>query len=78
MIHLNKLTGTSFIQLPFAEPELGAVDGAGVELEPEHSVSVSTLGSSVVAFDLQRAADKEEETGLNMPVGYGVTSKLPK
>lgn len=56
----SKLTSTSFIQLPFPKPELGSVDGAGVELQPEHSVSVSTLGSPVVAFDLQRAAEKEE------------------
>lgn len=54
------------------------MDGAGVELQPEHSVSVSALGSSVVAFDLQRAAEREEQTGLKMPVGYRVTPTLPK
>lgn len=37
------------------------MDGAGVELQPEHSVPVSSLGSPVVALDLQRAAEKEGE-----------------
>lgn len=49
----------SFIQLPLAEPELGSVDGAGVELQPEHRVSVGALGSPVVAFHLKRAAESE-------------------
>lgn len=67
--HLHKLTNTSFIQLPFAEPKLGSVDGAGVELQPEHSVSVGSLGSPVVAFDLQRAAEKGEERQMWRRVG---------
>lgn len=50
-IRWKTLISTSLIQLPFAKPELGSVDGAGVELQPEHCVSVSTLGSPVVAFD---------------------------
>lgn len=54
-----KLTSARFIQLPFAKPQLGPVDGAGVELQSEYGVSVSTLGSPVVAFDLQRAAESE-------------------
>lgn len=68
LYNLNKFTSTSFVQLPFAKPELGSVDGAGVELQPEHSVSVSALGSPVVAFDLQRAAERAEETQLKMNV----------
>lgn len=50
-IRWKTLISTSFIQLPFAEPELGSVDGAGVELQPEHDVSVCTLGSPVVTLD---------------------------
>lgn len=68
LYNLNKHTSTRFIQLPFAKPELGSVDGAGVELQPEHSVSVSSLGSPVVAFDLQREAKREEETHLKTHV----------
>lgn len=50
-IRWKTLINTSFIQFPFAKPELGSVDGAGVELQPEHRVSVSGLGSPVIAFD---------------------------
>lgn len=53
-------TCTSFIQLPFAEPQLRTVDGAGVELQPEHRVPVGSLDSPVVALDLQGAAEKAE------------------
>ena len=38
------------------------MDGAGVELQPEHCVSVSGLGSPVIAFDLQRAAERGRST----------------
>lgn len=50
-------TSEGFIQLSFAEPELGPVDGAGVELQPEDGVSVGALGMPVVAFHLQRAPE---------------------
>lgn len=67
---LNKFTSTSFVQLSFAKPELRSVDGARVELQPEHSVSVGALGSSVVAFDLQRAAARRgEEAQIKRHVG---------
>lgn len=49
-IRWKTLISTGFVQLSFAKPELGSVDGAGVELQPEDRVSVSTLGSPVVAF----------------------------
>lgn len=45
------------------------MDGAGVELQPEHSVSVRTLGSPVVAFDLQGAAERGEGAQIKMRVG---------
>lgn len=45
------------------------MDCAGVKLQPEHSVSVSTLGSPVVAFDLQRVAEREQETRLKLYAG---------
>lgn len=63
---LPKRTCISFIQLPFAKPELRSMDSAGVELQPEHSVPVSRLGAPVVALDLQRAAEKRERRPLQM------------
>lgn len=42
------------------------MDSAGVELQPEHSVPVSSLGAPVVALDLQRAAEKRERRRLQM------------
>lgn len=50
-IRWETLISTRFVQLPFAKPQLGSVDGAGVELQSEHGVSVSTLSSPVVALD---------------------------
>lgn len=35
------------------------MDGAGVELQPEHRVSVGTVDPPVVAFHLQGAAEGE-------------------
>lgn len=65
-LHLNKCTCVRFIQLPFAKPELRSMDSAGVELQPEHSVPVSSLGAPVVALDLQRAAEKREQRQLQL------------
>lgn len=64
-------TSTSFIQLSFSKPELGSVYGAGVELQPEHGVSVSALCMSVVAFHLQGAAESVAETGKCMKDNVG-------
>lgn len=40
------------------------MDGAGVELQPEHRVSVGTVGPPVVAFHLKGAAEGERSNGV--------------
>lgn len=57
------LTCAGFVQLPFAEPELRAVHRAGVELQPEHRVPVGGVHPSVVALDLQGAAEAVGKEG---------------
>lgn len=52
-------TCAGFVQLPFAEPQLRAVHCAGVKLQPEHRVPVSSMHPPVVALDLQGAAETE-------------------
>lgn len=50
-IRWKTLIRTSFVQFPFAKPQLGSMDGAGVKLQPEDGVSVSALSPPVVALD---------------------------
>lgn len=56
---LHIFTCAGVVQLPFAEPQLGAVHRARVELQPEHRVPVGGVHPPVVALDLQGAAETE-------------------
>lgn len=57
-------TCAGVVQLPFAEPQLGAVHRAGVELQPEHRVPVGSVHPPVVALDLQGAAETRGRRGV--------------